>query len=86
MENPLSFLKVKTLLNNAVDALHHDECETCECFIGYVTQLSMESDESSRQLLESFKPRREDIHSCLGCDPCHLGDQYAQYLRDHRSE
>lgn len=86
MEKLLSVSKVKILLDNAIETFPHDECETCECFLGYVTQLTMESDESSRQLLDKFKSNREDIHSCLGCDPCPPGDHYAQYLLDNRKE
>ena len=86
MEKLISVSKVKILLDDAIETFPHDECKTCECFLGYVTQLTMESDESSRQLLDKFKPNREDIHSCLGCDPCPPGDHYAQYLRDNRKE
>ena len=82
MQESLSNYQVTTLINNAIDAFHHEECATCECFLGYVTQLEMDSDKSSQQFLNRHKPNRKEIHSCLGCDPCPPGDHYAEYLRD----
>jgi hypothetical protein len=84
MKEPLSISTVKTLLDNAVEAFPHAACETCECFLGYVAQLSTESDGPGKELLQGYKPRREDVHPCLGCDPCPPGEHYAQYLREHR--
>jgi hypothetical protein len=81
----LSTLQVKTLIENTIDAFPHEECATCECFLGYVTQLELVSDEGSKQFLNRHKPRRMEVHACLGCDPCPPGDHFAAYLRDNSS-
>ena len=86
MTKSLTFFEVLTLINKTIEDFPHDECKTCECFLGYVTQLGIDSDESSIPLLDGYKPRREKIHSCLGCDPCPPGDRYGQYLRENRDE
>jgi hypothetical protein len=77
----LSKPEVMTLINQAIDSFPRKEFPTCECYLGFVTQLEMLSDESSQQFLEIHKPERDQIHSCLGCDPCPPGDQYAEFLR-----
>jgi hypothetical protein len=84
MKKQLSISTIKTLLSEAVEAFPHEACETCECFLGYITHLSIESDQAGRELLESYQLRREDIHACLGCDPCPPGEYYAQYLQANR--
>jgi hypothetical protein len=83
VEESLSIIQVKALIIKTIDAFPHQECATCECFLGYVTQLEMTSDQSSQQFLARYKPDHNAIHSCLGCDPCPPGDHYAEYLRHH---
>jgi predicted HD superfamily hydrolase involved in NAD metabolism len=77
----LSIQKITTLINQTVDSFPHSECQTCECFLGYVTQLQFTADPIGKAYLETFKPNRTKIHSCLGCDPCPPGDQYAVTIR-----
>lgn len=84
MEKSLSVSQIRTLIENAIESFPHDECATCECFLGYVTQLETETDQLGLKFLESHKPMRNEMHSCLGCDPCPPGDHYAQYLRKNR--
>lgn len=81
MAETLSLSQVKALINDVVDAFPHEACSTCECFLGYVTQLKMAADPSGQDYLESFRPSRVKIHSCLGCDPCPPADHLAEYLR-----
>lgn len=84
MKKSLPLSQVKALIANAIEAFPNDECASCECFLGYVTQLEYESDQTGQEFLKKHKPGREETHSCLGCDPCPPGDHYAQYLRDNR--
>ena len=86
MEKSLSVSHVTTLVGNAKAAFPHEECATCECYLGYIIQLERESDRSGQQFLESYKPSRKEIHACRGCDPCPPGDHYARHLRDNRAE
>ncbi len=86
MKKELSLTEVKTLINNAGVSFRHEECATCECYLGYVTQLKIDSDPEARQLLKEYMPDRDQIYSCLGCDPCSPGNLYANYLRKKPSE
>lgn len=85
MANKLSDFQVHSIIENAIESFPHEECISCECFLGYITQLEMDSDETARGFILQFKIERNEIHSCLGCDPCPPGDQYAEYLRDAQS-
>ena len=85
MKKSLSVSQVKSLIENAIEAFPHEECATCECFLGYVSQLGTETDDLGRKFLKDHKPERHQMHSCLGCDPCPPGDHYAQYLRENRA-
>ena len=73
--------EVQTFMEEAADSFPHDACLTCECFLGYVTRLRVDSDESSRDLIDEHQVERKNMHSCLGCDPCPPGDLYAEYVR-----
>lgn len=72
---------VQTFLAEAADSFPHGACLTCECFLGYVTRLQLDSDETSRDLTGGFKVERNSMHNCLGCDPCPPGNLYAEYVR-----
>jgi hypothetical protein len=72
---------VQNFLAAATDSFPHDACLTCECFLGYVARLRADSDAASLDLIGEFQVERKNMHSCLGCDPCHPGDLYADYVR-----
>jgi hypothetical protein len=72
--------EVQNFLQGAEDLFPHGACNTCECFLGYIAQLRIDSDSESRDLFIPFKVDRTSIHHCLGCDPCPPGDLYAQYM------
>lgn len=73
--------QIKELVTKAETSFRHDECATCECYLGYITQLEIDADQEGRQFLKETMPPREEIHSCLGCDPCPPGILYSDYLR-----
>jgi hypothetical protein len=75
--------ELDALLTQAVDSFPHARsvCNTCECFLGYLAQLRIDSDAADKDLFIPFKVRREDMHKCLGCDPCPPGDLYAEYMK-----
>ena len=72
--------EIQHLLQAAADSFPHGACNTCECFLGYLAQLRIDSDPTARDLFISFKVERRDMHKCLGCDPCPPGDLYAGYM------
>jgi hypothetical protein len=72
--------EIKALLQGVEDSFPHDLCSTCECFLGYLAQLRIDSDPADKGLFLPFKVDRKDMHKCLGCDPCPPGDLYAEYM------
>ncbi len=81
MNNTLSVAEVRELIKKAEVSFRHEDCRTCECYLGYIAQLIIDADPGARDYLESYLPPKEQIHSCLGCDPCAPGILYANYLR-----
>ena len=77
----LTRTQVETLLKEADESFPLGACPTCECFLGYMAQLRVDSDADSRDLFAPYKVDRSLIHGCLGCDPCPPGDLYAIYQR-----
>jgi hypothetical protein len=81
----LTRVQVETLLKEAEQAFPLGTCPTCECFLGYMAQLRVDSDAESRDLFVPFKVDRSLMHGCLGCDPCPPGDLYAAYQRNKQT-
>jgi hypothetical protein len=73
--------EVQALLQAAVDSFPHGECKPCECFLGYLAQLRIDSDSAGKDLFTPYKVDRASIHRCLGCDPCPPGELYAEYMQ-----
>ncbi len=69
------------LLAETVNSFPHQECLTCECFLGLVARLSIDAGAAAAPRLAPYKVPRAQIHACLGCDPCPPGNQYARYTR-----
>lgn len=76
--------EVQKFLASAAELFPHDECLSCECFLGYVTRLRMDSGADSQDLIAKYQVERNSMHSCLGCDPCPPADLYAEYDRKRR--
>ena len=62
-------------------AFRHEPCRTCDCTQGMLVQLELDAAEDIGDLTAELKVPREQMHSCLGCDPCPGGALYADYLR-----
>ena len=73
--------EVQTFLAEAADSFPHGACPTCECFLGYVTRLRVDSDETGQGFIGNYQVERKSMHNCLGCDPCPPGNLYAEYIR-----
>jgi hypothetical protein len=81
MTKILTLDQVQILIEETQASFPHPECETCECYLGYLSQLQLDSVKETRQILAQLQPDRNELHSCLGCDPCPPGDHFAEYLR-----
>ena len=73
--------ELQTFIKTAEDSFPHDACLTCECFLGFVIRLQVDSDKCDHDLTSEYKVEKQQLHRCLGCDPCPPGDMYAEYTR-----
>jgi len=69
------------LLADLLPRLPREECQTCDCFQGFLTQLELDAIEDIDDLLAPHRVDRDAMHGCLGCDPCPPGSAFAEYLR-----
>jgi hypothetical protein len=72
--------EVEALLEAAEESFPYGRCNTCECFLGYIAQLRIDSDVESNELFIPYKVDHASIHRCLECDPCPPGELYSQYM------
>ena len=72
--------ETQIMLQSAMASFPNSECNTCECFHGYIAQLRIDSDSVTKELFTSYKIDRKEMHHCLGCDPCPPGDLYAAHM------
>ncbi len=75
---------IKALLDELVCSLPLEECRTCDCFQGFLTQLEIDSEADLSEILDPLQIAPCDMHACLGCDPCPPGTAFAEYLRNRR--
>lgn len=81
MSNQLSTRDVEAMLLALKKSVRREECFTCDCLQGFLTQLEMDAEPAAAELIESLKVPSAQMHGCLGCDPCPPGQVYADYLR-----
>jgi hypothetical protein len=77
--------QIESILQETEASFRHEECRTCECFLGLVTQLRLDTPAEARAPLDARRVARNEIHGCLGCDPCPPGDRYAAYMRQKQA-
>ena len=73
--------EVKQAVEQAEAALRHEDCLRCDCFHGFLAQLEIDASEDVSDLTGRFRVPREEMHGCLGCDPCPPGSLFADYLQ-----
>jgi hypothetical protein len=72
---------VARLVDELRDLVPLDDCWTCECLQGYLTQLELDACEDVSDLTGMRKVPRSKIHGCLGCARCPPAEDFAAYLR-----
>ena len=72
--------EVKRAVEQAEAGVPYEECLRCDCFHGFVTQLEMDAVEDFSDLTARLIVPQEEIHGCLGCDPCPPGSLFAEYI------
>ena len=81
MKKPLTLPAVERLVQDTAANFPHEECRTCDCFHGFLTQLVLDVGEDVSPVIDQFKIDRDQMHGCLGCDPCPPGSAFARYLK-----
>lgn len=85
MEKTLTRQDVADRVAAVVEGLSRDECKTCDCFQGYLTQLELDAAEDVSDITAPWKVGRDKMHGCLGCNPCPPGSAFSQYQKETRS-
>ena len=86
MKKDLSVGEIKELITKAEASFRHEDCRTCECYLGYVAQLMIDSNPEANEYLSGYMTPKEEMHGCLGCDPCSPGILHNLYLRRNKRE
>jgi len=76
--------EVKTFVDRLKELVDKDECRTCHCLQGLLTQLELDAAEDVMQLTEPLKVPSCDMQGCLGCDPCPPAALFAEYIGSFR--
>lgn len=72
---------VQKLVDEVLSNMPLDDCRTCDCFLGFVTRLELDSQEDACDITNPLNVLKEQIHGCLGCDPCPPAEAYSNYIR-----
>jgi len=76
--------KIQNFCNKIKKATIKNDCWTCECLQGFVTQLMIDLKGEDIHELEKFIIDTSPLHSCLGCDPCPPGELFTEYLKNKK--
>ncbi len=80
MKNKLTDKDVERILSNLQKYIIKEECWSCDCLQGFLTQLELDSEKDVSHLTISFKISKDQMHGCLGCDPCPPGEAFSEYI------
>ncbi len=87
MGKRLAIDQVERLLIQTMASLRHEECSTCECLQGFITQLELDAADALAvaEITRPWKVSRTDMHACLGCDPCPPGSAFADHIKARKN-
>lgn len=63
-----------------------EQCQTCECYQGFLEQLVNDFGETAENTMRQDRVDSSTFHSCLGCKPCPPAEFYTEYLRRKSEE
>ncbi len=75
--------EIQRLIDDVLREMPHEDCRTCDCFLGFITRLELDSLEDVSDITNPLKPLRAQIHGCLGCNPCPPAEAYTNYTRQN---
>jgi len=79
-ERRLSLEEVRKLVNEAKASSIRKECFSCDCFQAFLTQLEIDGTPGALQQIHSLQVSPQEIHPCLGCNPCPPAEVFTRYL------
>jgi len=86
MEWSLTRKQVQSYVERLKSSIRTEQCRTCDCLHGLLTQLELDCPEDVADLTAELKVGRDRMHRCLGCDPCPPGALFADHLRGCESD
>ena len=86
MSQSVTATEAKRVLEQLAQAITRDECRSCDCLQGLITQIELDAAQDISLLTAPFKTPRAQWHSCLGCDPCPPGALFADYIRQQKQD
>lgn len=72
--------EIQKLLEQLKDIVTKEDCWSCECLQGFLTQLEVDTAEDISDIIDSLKINAGLVHECLGCNPCPPAEVYTKYL------
>jgi hypothetical protein len=81
MTTELTRYDVKQILKDLLSALPREECRSCDCLQGFLTQLELDATEDITDVTAPLKVPKGAMHGCLGCDPCPPAEAFSAYIR-----
>lgn len=76
---------VKRFVERLCDQLPHEECRSCDCLQGFLTQLEIDATDDAADLTGPLKVNSSEMHGCLGCNPCPPAELFSEYLRKQKN-
>jgi hypothetical protein len=86
MERDLTAKEVKALLARLKESVEKEECWSCDCLQGLLTQIELDATGDITHLTAPFVVPNEKMHPCLGCEPCPPGAIFADYIRSKKNQ
>ena len=83
MESSLTRDNVHETLDALQCSIPRQECRSCDCLQGFLTQLELDATEDITDLTAHLKVPKASMHGCLGCDPCPSAEAFSSYIREH---
>lgn len=71
--------EVENILVEMEPYLADEQCRSCECLQSLIVQLQIDQLGEIEEL-QSLRVPKNQMHACLGCDPCPPGKRYSEYL------
>jgi hypothetical protein len=78
--------EVQELIESVRREMPHEDCRTCDCFLGFVTRLELDCREDVSDITNPLKTQTDQVHGCLGCNPCPPAEAYTEYIRKNLTQ